>query len=105
MMTTKILTASVLALSCLFTAPLIAGGDSFESALKAAKEAQKKAASVGGEWRDVGKFLKKAEKAAKDGDAKKAMKLVKKATSQCELGIAQAKAESEKPIEFPSYMK
>ena len=39
---------------------------------------RKKAASVSGEWRDTGKFIKKAKAALKDGKYEKAIKLAKK---------------------------
>jgi len=47
----------------------------FEKAMTAAHEARKKAAAVGGEWRDIGKFLKQAEQAAAKGDFATAGKL------------------------------
>lgn len=61
-----------------------------DAAIAAAKSAQKKAASAEGEWRDVGKFIKKAEKAAKEGKVEQALKLAKKAKRQSELGYLQA---------------
>lgn len=60
------------------------------AAIAAAKAAQKKAAAADGEWRDVGKFIKNAEKAAKAGKDEQAMKLAKKAQRQSELGYEQA---------------
>jgi len=48
-----------------------------------AQEARKKATAVGGKWRDIGKFLKQAEQAAKKGD-------FAKAKQQGELGYKQA---------------
>jgi len=75
----------------------------FKKAVAEATVAKKKAASVGGEWRDIGKFLKKAKKAAKKGKMKKAMKLVKKAKWQAEAGYKQAMAQ--KVVELPSYLK
>ena len=64
-----------------------------QSELAAANAAKKKAASVGGEWRDIGKILKKAKKALKAGNAGKCVKLANKARRQGELGYAQALAE------------
>lgn len=64
--------------------------ESYEQALTAATEAKAKASSVGGEWRDVGKLLKNAEKAAKDGNYDKAVKLANQAQVQCEVGYEQA---------------
>ncbi len=61
----------------------------FDRIYKEAVAARKKAASVGFEWRDIGKFLKKAKAAAKKGDYDKAIKLAKKAKAQGELGYQQ----------------
>jgi hypothetical protein len=71
------------------TAP-VATKESYEIAMAAAKDAQMKADSVGGEWRDVQKFLKQAELAADNGDYAKAIKLADKAKFQCEMGYKQA---------------
>lgn len=76
----------------------------FKKLLGEAKEAQKKANSVGGEWRDVGKFLKEAEQAAESGDLDKAKKLANKAKTQCEIGYEQAVSQKGK-VEHPSYLK
>jgi nucleoid-associated protein YgaU len=67
-----------------------------EAAIAAADAAIKKAASVGGEWRDSRKILKKAEAALKKGDYAKAIKLANQARRQGELGYAQAMDEMEK---------
>ncbi|MDQ7075715.1 MAG: SoxXA-binding protein [Gammaproteobacteria bacterium] len=74
-----------------------------KKAVAEATAAKKKAASVGGEWRDIGKFLKKAKKAAKKGKMKKAMKLAKKAKWQGEEGYKQAMAQ--KDVGLPAYLK
>ena len=76
----------------------------FTQLLSEARAAQKKANSVGGEWRDVGKFLKQAEAAAASGDLEKAKKLALKAKNQCELGYEQAVAQKGK-AGHPSYLK
>jgi hypothetical protein len=71
-----------------------AGGASpeVEAAIKEAEDAIKKAASVGGEWRDTsGKILKDAKAAAAKGDSNKALKLAKEAKFQGEMGYQQAK--------------
>ena len=75
----------------------------FEALMAEAKAARATANKAGGEWRDVGKFLKGAAKAAKAGDMKKAMKLAAKAKSQSELGLTQA--EAQKSAGHPSYLK
>ena len=64
------------------------------AAIAAAKEAQKQAASVDGEWRDTGKMIKKAEKLLKDGDADKAAKLAEAAEAQGMLGYMQATSQT-----------
>jgi nucleoid-associated protein YgaU len=64
--------------------------------LAAAEAARKKAASVGGEWRDTGKIIKKAEAALKAGDGAKCVKLANQARRQGEMGYAQAMAERTK---------
>ena len=46
-----------------------------DDAIKQAKTAQKEAASLGFEWRDTDKIIKKAEAAAKEGNDKKAIDL------------------------------
>jgi len=74
----------------------------FEKAVTAAKEARKKAASVGGEWLDVGKLIQQAEEAAKKGDYGKAMKLAAKARKQGDLGYEQAM--EQKDAGLPGYM-
>ncbi len=60
-----------------------------QAAISAAKAAQKKAASVGYEWRDTGKMIKKAEALAKKGELEKAMKLAEMAKFQGEMAYKQ----------------
>ena len=59
-------------------------------AIKAAKAAQKEAKTLGFEWRDTGKTIKKAEAAAKEGKDKKAIKLASIVTGQIEAVRKQA---------------
>lgn len=73
------------------------------AAIEMADKARKKAASVKGEWRDTGKFIKKAKAAAKKGDYAKALKLAKKAEAEGHLGYEQAVAQKE--LRLPSYLK
>lgn len=97
--------AGILAAALVTGLPVTAWADEkadFEKALAAAEAARKKAASVGGEWRDTGKFLKKAEATASEGDYTKAMKLAEKARRQGELGYEQALQEKDAGI--PDYM-
>jgi C4-type Zn-finger protein len=76
----------------------------FAKLLNEAKAAQKKANSVGGEWRDVDKMLKESEKAAKEGDMKKAKELAAKAKSQSEMGYEQMMAQKGN-VRHPSFLK
>ncbi|GAA0417964.1 hypothetical protein GCM10009133_27930 [Cocleimonas flava] len=66
----------------------MAGGA--QDAIDAAKKAQKEAAAVGMEWRDMGKTIKKAEEAAKDGKEKKAIKLANIVVMQSKESLKQA---------------
>jgi len=61
----------------------------YPTLVEQANAAINKAKSVGSEWRDSRKILKKAAKAAKAGKMELAMKLAKKAKIQGELGYAQ----------------
>lgn len=79
------------------------GIEEAEKSIAAAEAARKKAASVGGEWRDTGKMIKKAEAAMKAGELDKAVKLATTAEKQGELGYIQATAEAS--AGFPSYMQ
>jgi len=73
----------------------------YKAIVKAAKTERKKAKKVGFEWRDIGKFLKKADKAAKKGDYKTAIKLAKKAKFQAKQGQQQAKEQANAgPVSF-----
>ena len=81
------ITTIVLSLATL-TTPVMAGG--VEDAIKAAKDAQKEAKSIGFEWNDMGKMIKKAEALAKDGKEKKAIKLANTVAGQLDLIKKQA---------------
>jgi rhodanese-related sulfurtransferase len=74
-----------------------------EKAIEAADEARKKAASVGGEWRDTGKFIKEAQKLAEEGKLDDALELATKAKRQGELGYEQAL--NEEGADMPAYMR
>jgi Rieske Fe-S protein len=108
MISKTIATAAVVAM--LASAPLSAIADShgaqkaaYDKMVAQAEASKKKAASVNGEWRDIGKFLKKADKLAKAGKYADATKLAKKARDQGDLGYKQAL--SQKNVGFPAYMK
>jgi hypothetical protein len=64
---------------------------SYEAALAKAKSAQKAAKAAKNEWRDTGKFIKKAEGMAAKGDYAGATKLAAKAEAQGHDAVAQAK--------------
>ena len=83
------LTLATIALSLTtLSTPAMAGGAA--DAIKAAKDAQKEAKSIGFEWRDMGKMIKKAEALAKDGKEKKATKLANKVAGQLDIIKKQA---------------
>ena len=102
----KVMTAAVVALSLAGSASIAVAADdkaTYDALAAEAKAAKKKAASVGGEWRDIGKFLKKAEEAAGKEDYATAIKLAKKAKFQSEAGYEQAMAQQ--TLVMPSYLK
>ena len=68
-----------------------------------AEKARKKAASVGGEWRDIHKFIKKAKKALAAGKYEKAIALAKKSIRQAEMGYKQMM--DQKNSYMPGYFK
>jgi len=63
----------------------------YNAAVIEAKASIKIAKKAHYEWRDSGKILKKAEKAAKEGDFTKATKLAEKAKRQGAMALAQSK--------------
>ncbi|MGB5329045.1 MAG: hypothetical protein WBO58_12540, partial [Gammaproteobacteria bacterium] len=91
---TFLLTASIAIFSTGYLASVNAGEMSAEASIAAAKEARKQANSVGGEWRDTGKMIKKAEKLLKEGKNKEAAKLAQEAEAQCMLGYMQATSQT-----------
>ena len=80
-----------------------ATAESAKSSIAAADAARKKAGSVGGEWRDTAKMIKKANKAASAKNYAAAVKIANKAREQGELGYQQAV--SQKELKMPSYLK
>jgi len=88
---TAIALASLLTVSLSATA---ANKSDFNKATTAAKAAISKAKAANYEWRDSGKILKAANKAAKAGNYKKAVKLANKARRQGDLALAQSKAQA-----------
>ncbi|MCP3849842.1 MAG: rhodanese-like domain-containing protein [Gammaproteobacteria bacterium] len=77
-----------------------------QAAIDKAETSRQHAASVGGEWRDTGKIIKKAQAALKDGQFGKAIKLAGKAERQGSYGYEQAISQStDKTITNPAYLK
>lgn len=74
----------------------------YQAAMAAAMAEQKKAAEVGGEWRDTGKVIKQAESAAAAGDFAKAKQLADQAADESRLGREQAA--SQVNVGNPSYL-
>lgn len=74
-----------------------------ESLIAAAEEARKKAADVGGEWRDVGKMIKSAQTFMGAGEFDKAIEAASAAKFHAEKGYEQALAE--KDADMPDYMR
>lgn len=79
-----------------------AGKQGYEDALASANAEIAKADSMGGEWRDTGKVLKKAAAAAEKGDYAEAAKLANKAEFQAKMGQSQAQAEA--GVGNPAYL-
>ncbi len=73
-----------------------------QSLIAAAEEARKKAAAVGGEWRDTAAMIKSAETLAGAGEFDKAIEAAAAAEFQAKRGYEQAMAE--KNADFPQYM-
>lgn len=85
---TLLLAASIALSGAIFSTTAYAGAA--EDAIAAAKEARMQAKSVGGEWRDTGELIKKAEKLLKAGKAKQAEEMAREAEAQGMLGYMQA---------------
>ncbi|MCB1803288.1 MAG: SoxXA-binding protein [Gammaproteobacteria bacterium] len=90
MLIKKIALAAVVGGMLLSGAALAADKAAAEAAIAAAKAAQKAASAVNGEWRDTGKIIAEAEKAAAEGNFGSAMSLANKAESQGMIGKQQA---------------
>ncbi len=91
---TLLLTALIAVFSTGYMTSANSGEMSAEASIAAAKEAQKQAKSVGGEWRDTAKMIKKAEKLLKEGKAKEAAKMAQEAEAQGMLGYMQATSQT-----------
>ena len=91
---TLLLAAFLTLASGTYLAPVNAAGMNAEQAIAAAKEARKQASSVGGEWRDTGKMIKKAEELLKAGKNEEAAKMAEAAEAQAMLGYIQATSQN-----------
>ena len=91
-------TPALIASALFFAVPTVLAADQaeFGKAYEAAVAAQEKAASVSGEWRDIGKFLKEAQKLAEAGDFEAAVKLAQKAENQGHRGYEQMTSQAGK---------
>jgi uncharacterized protein YabN with tetrapyrrole methylase and pyrophosphatase domain len=83
-----VLATLTLSLTTLAMTPAMASDT--QKAIEAARSAQKAAADVGFEWRDMKKMIKKAEKLAKDGKDKKAIKIANAVVMHGKAALKQA---------------
>lgn len=88
---TGLILASILLSGCAGYGKPAATEEGYAAALANAKKSLKIAKSANFEWRDSGKLLKKAAKAAKKGDFEAATKKAKKADRQGQLALAQSR--------------
>ncbi len=75
---------------------------SAEQLLVKARDWQRKAASVDGEWRDVGILIDQAEQAAAKGDYRAAMEKAEHARFQAEMGYRQMQAQEK--VDNPAFL-
>ena len=87
---TLLVTAMLTLTSAAYFGPVHAAGMNAEKAIAAAKDTVKQANSVGGEWRDTGKMIKKAEALLAEGKTEEAAKMAEEAEAQAMLGYMQA---------------
>ncbi len=87
-----VLAATLALTGAVFSSTAFAGAA--EDAIADAKEAQKQANSVGGEWRDTKKMIKKAEQLLKEGKTAEAEKMAREAEAQGMLGYMQATSQT-----------
>lgn len=95
-----ILTASLslLLAACASNGGTSAAADEASQAIAAAEAARTKAAAVGYEWRDTGKMIKAAKKAAEAKEYDKAVTLAGKAKRQS-INAVKQQAEQEKAVQ------
>lgn len=81
---------SAVAITGCSSAKTSASSSEASQAIAAAKKAQKDTSSIGFEWRDTGKMIKKAEKLAKEGKDKEAIKIANSVVMQSKVAMKQA---------------
>jgi len=77
--------------ACANNGTVTATQEDYNDTVAEAKKSLKTASKANYEWRDSGKILKKADKAAKAGNLFAATKLAKQVKNQGELALAQSK--------------
>lgn len=82
--------------------PQVADQRNYHRMMESAWEWRRKAASVDGEWRDVGILIEKAEAAAAAGDYARAIDLAEQARFQAEMGYRQM--EAQKTVKNPQFL-
>ena len=82
--------------------PPVADEAAYLQMLKAAREWQRQAHSVNGEWRDVQSLLDQAEQAALAGDYRYAIELAESARFQAEMGYRQMRAQEK--VDNPPFL-
>ncbi len=102
----KIMTMILLSFALVISSNVMAASESMaKKAIEKADTSRKHAASIGGEWRDTGKLIKKAKTALKAGDFDKAIKLAGKAERQGSYGYEQAISQKgQKNLTTPAYL-
>ncbi len=75
--------------------PAVADQRSYHRMMETTLEWRRKAASVDGEWREVGPLIFKAEQAAAAGDYARAIDLAELARFQAEMGYRQMQAQED----------
>ncbi len=86
--------AGILLSGCASSGSTAATQADYNAALADAKKSLTLAKKARFEWRDSGKILRKAQKAAKEGSFGAATRLANKAKRQGDLAIAQSKAQA-----------
>ncbi len=101
----KIMTIILLSFALLISSNTMAADkNAAQTAIEKADTSRKHAASIGGEWRDTGKLIKKAKTALKAGNFDKAIQLARKAERQGSYGYEQAISQkTNKNLTTPAY--